>query len=370
VPEADGGQVATVVFSSGSTGVPKGVMLTHRNILANVDSINQVYELNEDDVMLGVLPFFHSFGFTGTLWLPLLAGFGVVYHPNPMDAKTVGELADEYRATILISTPTFCSAYVRKCQAEQFANLRFALVGAEKLREPVARAFKEKFGRDLLEGYGCTELSPVVAVNAPDVIDGREHQRSVKQGTVGRPLPGVAAKIVDPATGEGPLFDREGLLLVKGPNLMAGYLERADLTAEATRDGWYVTGDIASIDEGGFIQITDRLARFSKIGGEMVPHLKIEDNITAILGEGFTTVVTSIPDPVRGERLVALFTDPQMTPHALWDRLNQSPLPRLWVPKREDLHVVESIPVLGTGKVDLRRVRELATTLSAAAVAV
>jgi acyl-[acyl-carrier-protein]-phospholipid O-acyltransferase/long-chain-fatty-acid--[acyl-carrier-protein] ligase len=360
VDRVDGDAVATVIFSSGSTGVPKGVMLTHRNILANVDSIGQVYDLAADDVMVGVLPFFHSFGFTGTIWLPMLGGFGVVYHPNPMDAKTIGELAGQYRATVIISTPTFCSSYIRKCETDQFKHLRYAIVGAERLREPIAIAFKEKFGVDLLEGYGCTEMAPVVAVNVPDVADGRERQRGTRIGSVGHPLPGVAAMIVDPDTGEGPLFDREGLLLVKGPNRMLGYLGDPGKTAEVLRDGWYVTGDIAAIDEAGFVRITDRLSRFSKIAGEMVPHVRVEERIQALLNDHLTAVVTAVPDQAKGERLVAFFTDPEMTPHQLWERLCQTDLPRLWLPKREDLHFVESIPTLGSGKVDLRGVRQLA----------
>ena len=361
VQHADADAIATVVFSSGSTGIPKGVMLSHRNILANVEAVHQVFDVNRNDVMLGVLPFFHSFGFTGTLWFPLVSGFAVVYHPNPTDAKTIGELAGRYKATMLISTPTFCGAYVRKCQPEQFAHLRYAMVGAEKLREPVAAAFKEKFGLTLLEGYGCTEMAPIVSVNRPDVNSGGEHQRGTRMGTVGHPLPGVVAKIVDVATGEGPLFEQEGLLLVNGPNRMIGYLDEPEKTAEATRDGWYVTGDIASIDEHGFIRITDRLSRFSKIGGEMVPHMKIEESINAMLGEPHVSAVTSVPDDVRGERIVALFTDPQIPSHVLWERLCQTELPRLWLPKREDLHFVESIPTLGSGKVDLRMVRQIAT---------
>jgi acyl-[acyl-carrier-protein]-phospholipid O-acyltransferase / long-chain-fatty-acid--[acyl-carrier-protein] ligase len=355
-----GDALAAVIFSSGSTGVPKGVMLTHRNILANVDSINQVYELGPTDVLVGVLPFFHSFGFTGTIWLPALCGFGVVYHPNPMDAKAIGELADRYRATIIISTPTFCSSYIRKCEPGQFKHLRYAIVGAERLREAIALAFKEKFGVDMLEGYGCTEMSPVVAVNVPDVADGRERQRGTKVGSVGHPLPGVAAKIVDPATGEGPLFGREGLLLVKGPNLMLGYLGEPEKTADVLRDGWYVTGDIATIDEAGFVRITDRLSRFSKIAGEMVPHMKIEEQIQAAIGDHCAAAVTAIPDDTKGERLVAFYTDPDLKAHELWETLCRTELPRLWLPKREDLHFIESIPTLGTGKVDLRAVRQLA----------
>ena len=360
VPEADALSLAAVIFSSGSTGIPKGVMLTHRNILSNIDAVAQVFEVESTDVMVGVLPFFHSFGYTGTLWFPLVSGFGVAYHANPTDAKTIGELAGTHRATMLISTPTFCSAYVRKCEKEQFAHLRYAMVGAERLREPIARAFKEKFGLDLLEGYGCTEMAPIVAVNVPNVSDRGERQVGVKPGTVGHPLPGVAAMIVDPETGEGPLFDKEGLLLVKGPNLMAGYLGDPERTADAMRGDWYVTGDIALIDETGFIRITDRLSRFSKIAGEMVPHMKVEESVNALLDEHCASAVTGIPDPARGERLVVFFTDPGKTPHELWEELGRTELPKLWLPKRDDLVFVETLPTLGSGKLDLRAVRQMA----------
>src|SRR5262249_31092813 len=186
------------------------------------------------------------------------------FHPSPMDGKIIGELADKYRGTILVSTPTFYAGYVRKVSREQFAHVRYALVGAEKLRAPIAEAFKEKFGITLLEGYGCTEMSPVVAVNAPDFdLDGVP-QRGSEPGTVGHRLRGVVARVVDPDTGEGPLIDKPGLLLVNGPNRMLGYLGEPERTAASLVDGWYSTGDIASIDEAGFITITDRLSRFSK----------------------------------------------------------------------------------------------------------
>src|SRR5689334_19498396 len=284
--------LATIIFSSGSTGVPKGVMLTHANIVANIDAANRVFRLQPNDVMLGVLPFFHSFGFTATLWLPLCIGCAAAYHANPIDAKTIGELAAAYHATILISTPTFCAAYVRKIQRDQFAHLRLAIVGAERLRGPIAVQFRERFGVDLLEGYGCTEMAPVVAVNVPDESD-RAHGAAVgvRRGSVGRPLPGIDAKVVDPESGDGPLVGREGLLLVRGPNRMAGYLGDPDSTRAAMRDGWYVTGDIAMIDTDGFIHITDRLSRFSKIAGEMVPHMKVEEELQALLAEPSTCVV-------------------------------------------------------------------------------
>jgi acyl-[acyl-carrier-protein]-phospholipid O-acyltransferase/long-chain-fatty-acid--[acyl-carrier-protein] ligase len=360
--QGDAESLATIVFSSGSTGVPKGVMLTHRNILSNVDAISQVFQLESSDVMVGVLPFFHSFGFAVTLWLPMVDGFGAVFHPNPMDGKTIGEIALKYRGTILVSTPTFYAGYIRKCQREQFAHVRYALVGAEKLREPIATAFREKFGITLLEGYGCTEMSPVVAVNAPDVNEQGGFQRGSQAGTVGHALPGVVAKVVDLETGEGPLIGKEGLLLVNGPNRMLGYLGEPERTAEALRDGWYVTGDIACIDDAGFIRITDRLSRFSKIAGEMVPHMKIEEQIQSLLDSQYGCAVTAVPDDARGERLVAFYTDPELQASDLWERLCRTELPRLWLPKREDLHFVAAIPSLGTGKVDLRAVRQLAVS--------
>jgi len=308
---------------------------------------------------MGVLPLFHSFGFTATLWLPLLAGFGAVYHPNPTDAKTIGETVQKYRATLLISTPTFFVSYWRRCTKEEFASLRYVIAGAEKLREQIAEGFREKFGLTILEGYGCTELAPVVSVNTPDVIDGKESQIGHKPGTVGHPLPGVAVKIVDPETGAvlGP--GEEGLLLVKGPNVMLGYLDQPSFTDQVIRRGWYVTGDIASVDEDGFIRITDRLSRFSKIGGEMVPHVKVEETINAVLGSP-TAVVTAIPDRQRGERLVAFFAQNGITGDELWIKLNRTDMPKLWIPKRENLHPIDSIPVLGSGKADLKKVKAMA----------
>jgi acyl-[acyl-carrier-protein]-phospholipid O-acyltransferase/long-chain-fatty-acid--[acyl-carrier-protein] ligase len=317
--------------------------------------------------VVGVLPFFHSFGFTVTVWLPLVSGCGAAYHTNPMEAPKIGEIVAKHRGTLLVSTPTFYSSYTRKCTVEQFASLRFVLVGAEKLRESIANAFHEKFGLELLEGYGCTEMSPVVAVNGPNYDAGRDSQLGNKPGTVGQPLPGITVKIVNPATMEPLPPDAEGLVLVKGPNRMLGYLNQAERTAEAVHDGWYVTGDIGALDDEGFLRITDRLARFSKIAGEMVPHLKVEEAIYAIIGE-YGCAVTGIPDDQRGERLVALYTCPDTAPAELWQRLSETSLPKLWVPKRENVYQVDALPTLGTGKLDLVGVKakahQLATALS------
>ncbi len=355
---------ATVIFSSGSTGVPKGVVLSHKNITSNVEGFCQVVAFSQSDTVCGILPFFHSFGFTVTLWAPVLRSFGVVYHANPLDAKTVGRLVREHKATHLITTPTFLMAYTRQCKPEDLATLRMVVVGAEKLKPRVADAFEEKFGVRPLEGYGCTELSPAVAVNIPDVRrpDGRV-QIGTKEGTIGQPLPSIAAKIADPATGE-PLQDgEEGLLLIKGPNVMLGYLDRPDETAEVIENGWYKTGDIARIDEDGFITITDRLSRFSKIGGEMVPHLAVEDAIYEILGVGASEhvcVVTSVPDERKGEQLAVLHTKLPMPVDELCEKLKESGLPNLWIPRRDLFHEVAEIPLLGSGKVALSDVKRIA----------
>ncbi len=352
--------LAAVIFSSGSTGTPKGVMLSHWNLIANMDATAQVYSVDHTDCMLGVLPFFHSFGFTYTLWFPLLNGFKSVFHPNPTDAKVIGELAGAHRPTLFVSTPTFCLGYLRKCTREQFASLRYLLVGAEKLRPALTQAFEEKFGVTPLEGYGCTEMGPVVSVNVVN------HERlAYKPGTAGRPLPYVSLRIVDPET-HAPLPAGEtGLLLANGPSRMLGYIGDPERTAQSLVDGYYSTGDLARIDADGFLEIVDRLARFSKIAGEMVPHLKIEEEIHEILGDQ-PCIVIGIPDDQRGERLALLYTQPETTPGELWRRLSDTDLPRLWIPKRENIYVVDAIPTLGTGKLDLQRAKAKAIELAGA----
>jgi len=355
---------ATVIFSSGSTGVPKGIVLSHKNIAANIDGFCQILSFRPGDCMCGILPFFHSFGFTATLWAPMLRNFRVVYHPNPLDGKTIGRLIREHKATHLIATPTFLMAYTRQCKPEDLTTLRMVVAGAEKLKPRVADAFEEKFGIRPLEGYGCTELSPVAAVNIPDVQrpDGRV-QVGTKEGTIGQPLPNVVAKIVDPATGEALHAGEEGLLLIKGPSVMLGYLGQPEKTAEVIEDGWYKTGDIARIDEDGFISITDRLSRFSKIGGEMVPHIAVEEAICDALGIGASEhvcVVTSVPDERKGERLAVLHTRLPMPIDELCDKLKETGLPNLWVPRRDMFHEIGAIPLLGSGKIALGEAKRIA----------
>ncbi|NTV29538.1 MAG: MFS transporter [Candidatus Omnitrophica bacterium] len=356
--------LATVVFTSGSTGIPKGVMLTHANIAANLEGLYQVFHVHHNDVVMGVLPFFHSFGYTATLWFPLVSGIGAVYHVNPLDAKAVGELVKKHRATLIMAAPTFLGAYTRRCDREDFASLRLVVVGAEKLKASLAVAFTEKFGMQPLEGYGCTELSPIVSLNLPDYEGPGLVQKAQKRGTIGRPLPGIAVRIVDPDTGELLGAGKQGLLLVKGGNVMCGYLNRPKQTAEAIIDGWYRTGDIAFLDEDGFITITDRLSRFSKIAGEMVPHVRVEEALhTAMEASEQVCVVASVPDEKKGERLVVLYTV-DLDVEALRALVRSAGLPNLWIPDGDAFFRVAAIPLLGSGKLDLAQVKGLARQLA------
>jgi acyl-[acyl-carrier-protein]-phospholipid O-acyltransferase/long-chain-fatty-acid--[acyl-carrier-protein] ligase len=363
--------LATVIFSSGSTGDPKGVMLSHYNLLSNAEQLEQVFGLSARDRVLGILPFFHSFGFTGTLCLPAVVGIGVVYHPNPLDAKAIGPLVGKNRITFLLATPTFLQLYMRACSAEDFGSLRVVLTGAEKLPERLSMAFEEHFGIRPLEGYGCTECSPAVAVNTLDYRSAGFRQVGGKRGKIGHPLPGMSVRIVDPNNpwGESLPLDQPGLLVVHGPNVMRGYLGRPEKTAEVLRDGWYVTGDIAAMDEDGFLQITDRLSRFSKIGGEMVPHIKVEEKLHELAGlteQSF--IVAGAPDEKKGERLVVLHKLNEDALRACLEKLAQCNLPNLWKPRAEQFFKVEAFPYLGTGKVDLRKVREVGMERSATTV--
>ena len=353
--------IATIIFSSGSTGDPKGVILTHYNIASNVAQLSQVFMLHADDRIMGILPFFHSFGFTGTLCLPAVTGIGVVFHPNPLDSRVIGALVNKYSVTMLLATPTFLNAYTRRCTPEEFGSLRFVMAGAEKLPDRISQAFEDHFGIRPHEGYGCTECSPAVTVNTIDFRAASFRQVGAKRGSIGHPLPGMTVKIVDPDTMQPVGVDQPGLLLVRGPNIMQGYLNKPEKTADVLRDGWYNTGDIARLDEDGFLKITDRLSRFSKIGGEMVPHIKVEDLLQDLAGASEQAfVVTAIPDEKKGERLIVLHTldEPQL--EECLEKLGNSDLPALWRPRPDQFLRIEKLPYLGTGKLDLRKAREMA----------
>lgn len=357
--------IATIIFSSGSTGEPKGVVLTHYNVAANVEQLNQVFLLHSNDRIMGILPFFHSFGFTGTLCLPAATGIGVVFHPNPLDSRVIGALVNKYAVTMLLATPTFLNAYTRRCEPEQFGSLRFVMAGAEKLPDRIAQAFEDRFGIRPLEGYGCTECSPAVTVNTIDFRAASFRQVGAKRGSIGHPLPGMTVKIIDPESQQTLSTNQPGLLLVRGPNVMQGYLNQPEKTAAVLRDGWYNTGDIAMVDEDGFLRVTDRLSRFSKIGGEMVPHIKVEDKLHELAqATEQVFVVTAVPDERKGERLMVLHTLPEDKLKETLELLAKCDLPALWRPRPDQFLSVEKLPYLGTGKLDLRKARELASEVA------
>jgi acyl-[acyl-carrier-protein]-phospholipid O-acyltransferase / long-chain-fatty-acid--[acyl-carrier-protein] ligase len=353
----------TVIFTSGSTGTPKAVVLTHHNIATNVEAIDQMVHPLPHDVVLGIVPFFHSLGFMVTLWGPLSLDIRVAYHFTPLDARTVARLARTRGATILLATPTFLRSYLKRCNPDDLKSVEVVVAGAEKLPVALCEAFEQKFGVRPVEGYGTTELSPLVSVNVPPNRS-RSLQVDCKEGSVGRPVPGVSVKVVDTETGQSLPIDSPGMLLVKGPNVMKGYLGQPEETSRVMRDGWYVTGDIAQIDADGFIYITGRLSRFSKIGGEMVPHVRVEELLHEILGDkddgDVRAVVTAVPDRRKGERLVVVHTHLDMTPNDIGHRLADAGLPNLWIPSPDSFLQVAAIPVLGSGKTDLKAVAELA----------
>ena len=284
------------------------------------------------------------------------------YHFSPLESKQVGKLCEKHGGTILLSTPTFLRSYLKRCEAKQFDTVEVVVTGAEKLPVDLCDQFEAKFGVRPVEGYGATETSPLVSVNVPGTRSSVSDGSDAKEGTVGRPIPGVEARIVDRESGvELPIGDA-GMLHVKGPNIMKGYLGRDDLTSEVIQDGWYVTGDIARLDEDGFIQITGRVSRFSKIGGEMVPHGLIEEALGKIVGQEdqLLVAVTAVPDARKGERLIVVHVKIEQTPKELCDALKEAGLPNLYIPSPDSFMEVDEIPILGTGKLDLTALRALA----------
>jgi len=362
--------VLTIIFTSGSTGTPKGAMLTQRNIAENVDASYKHLRLVDTDILFGSLPLFHAFGYTTAFWLPATTRIQGIYHFNPLEPKKVAEMVRKYQCTATTTTPTFLRNYLRHSQKEDFESMHTIICGAEKLPTDLIDAWDAKFGIRPAEGYGTTELSPVVSVN---VSKSRcaDYQDWLREGTIGRPFSNLRARVVHLETGEVLPVDTPGMLQIKGPSVMKGYYKDPVKTAEVLKDGWYTTGDIATIDKDGFIKIVGRESRISKIGGEMVPHILVEDEVTKIIashlastpgdsGDGMLAAVSSVPNARRGERLIVLYRQLPIPAEEVCKLLQQAGLPNLWIPSPRDFVQVESIPILGTGKLDLRAVKALA----------
>ncbi len=365
---SSGDDEAVLLFTSGSSGEPKGVPLSHRNILANVCQFGSRMKLAEDDKILGCLPLFHSFGSTVTLWYPCIEGIDLVTYPSPLETKRLAELIEMHRISMLLSTPTFLRGYMRRVKAQQLKSLTHVVTGAEKLPQSLASAFEEKFGILPMEGYGLTETSPASNLNLPNLEskDGTPVIETNRFGSVGKLLPGIAVKITNPATGKLAPIDTQGTIWLKGANIFPGYLGDPKTTKEVLIDGWFNTGDIGRVDDDGFLFIEGRLSRFSKIAGEMVPHETVEAAITKVLGLDQDTerriAVVGIPDEQKGEAIALLTTICSDTMEQecidLRYKLMDDGLPSLWCPK---LFIpTEEIPVLASGKLDIKGCQELA----------
>jgi acyl-[acyl-carrier-protein]-phospholipid O-acyltransferase/long-chain-fatty-acid--[acyl-carrier-protein] ligase len=365
IPRKGGRDEALLLFTSGSSGEPKGVILSHHNILSNVAQFTALLSAKRDDAILASLPFFHSFGSTVTLWYPLIEGVPIVTYPNPLEAGKNAALIEKYRLTLLLATPTFLRAYLRKAEPAQLRSLSLIITGAEKLPQDLATSFEERFGKPVHQGYGLTETSPVVSVNLPEPKPkkpGDIVQPSSRAGSVGKMAPGIAAEIREPDSDRKLSLHDTGMLWLRGPNIFEGYLHDPKRTAEVLRDGWFRTGDLGRFDEDGFLYIEGRLSRFSKIGGEMVPHEALEEKILSILGlDGQAEkviAVVGVPDESKGEAVVLLAAiDLQLD--TLKTKLREAGLPNLWIPRT--IRRVDAIPILASGKLDLARCKELAT---------
>lgn len=359
LPKKGGNEEAVLLFTSGSSGDPKGVVLSHRNVLANVNQFGARIDLHTHDKILGCLPLFHSFGCTVTLWYPMIEGVSVVTYPNPLEVAKLAELIEEHSINLLLATPTFLRGYLRKATPEQLSSLKLVITGAEKLPKKVAEAFEQRFGKPVLEGYGLTETSPVTNVNLPDAPRPQGSRGPVlpnhRLGSVGHFIPGVAVRIADPDTREPLPVHQQGMIWLRGANVFEGYLDQPEKTAGVMRNGWFVTGDLGRLDEDGFLYIEGRLSRFSKIGGEMVPHETVEDQINKALGHGDEErriAIVGVPDEAKGEALVLLSSNPEIDLPALRAKLTEAGLPALWIPKK--IVDVPEIPILATGKLDIK----------------
>jgi acyl-[acyl-carrier-protein]-phospholipid O-acyltransferase/long-chain-fatty-acid--[acyl-carrier-protein] ligase len=345
-PVRDPNETAVVLFTSGSEGTPKGVELTHTNLLANVRQVLAICDLQDHDRLLNALPMFHSFGLTAGLLVPLVRAFPVFLYPSPLHSRLIPMVAYLQNTTVLLSTNTFLNLYARRAHPYDFRSLRYLFAAAEKVQEATATAWMQRFGVRLLEGYGATECSPVLSVNTP---------LQPRHGTTGRLVPGVEARLV-PVAG----VPEGGRLLVRGPNVMKGYLNADANAAFQALGGWYDTGDIVTIDPEGFVRIQGRLKRFAKISGEMVSLTAVEDTFAGAFprhGPRCQVAVITQPDADKGERLIAVTNEPRLTLAELRAVITARGLPNLWAPR--ELRVVRDIPKLGTGKVHHRELQRL-----------
>ena len=356
---------ATILFSSGSTGLPKGVMLSHHNLNSNIISFWREIAWRPNDSVLGNLPLFHVFGLMTNFCFPAVTGTTVVFVPNPLDGKAVCQTIKDNRITLLLATPTFLQSYLKYATVEDFSSLRLVIAGAEKLQRKLFERVKNITGLNIVEAYGCTEMSPIVAINISSSLFTRGKE-SGPYGSIGVPMPGIAVKIIDPDTGAELGENEQGLLHCKGASVMIGYLDDPEATAKAiTPEGYYNTNDIATVDRDGCIRIVGRMTRFSKIAGEMVPHEMIERRIEELGHLDGMVAVAARPDERKGEQLVVFYAkEARFDTAELLKKMRESGLPNLWIPRADCFFEVDAIPMLGNGKKNLKKVQEMAKEIS------
>jgi acyl-[acyl-carrier-protein]-phospholipid O-acyltransferase/long-chain-fatty-acid--[acyl-carrier-protein] ligase len=339
-----------VLFTSGSEGKPKGVVLSHRALLSNIAQIRAVIDFSVDDKVLNALPIFHSFGLTAGALLPVLTGANLFLYPTPLHYRVIPELAYDRCCTVLFGTSTFLGNYAKFAHPYDFFRLRYVIAGAEKLSEAVRFQWFEKFGIRIFEGYGATETAPVLAVNTP---------MTYRTGTVGHLLPGIEFKL-EPVPG----IEGGGLLHVRGPNVMSGYLRfekpgELEPPSSSMGTGWYSTGDIVNIDDEGFVKIVGRVKRFAKVAGEMVS-LEVVEKMAVMTSTAFAHAASTQSDPQRGETIVLFTTDANLGRDALLTVARDNGWPEIAVPRK--IIKVDALPLLGTGKLDYVTLKTWAET--------
>jgi acyl-[acyl-carrier-protein]-phospholipid O-acyltransferase/long-chain-fatty-acid--[acyl-carrier-protein] ligase len=337
---------AVILFTSGSEKDPKAVQLTHRNLFSNIESILTRFDISHDDIMLGILPLFHVFGHNTNFWLPLTFGMTVVTYANPLEYKKVCSIIKEEKVTIMLATPVFFMGYLRQSEPGDFSTVWLAVAGADKTPDWLRKSYLDKQNLELLEGYGATETSPVVSVNAPG---------ENKPGSIGKPIPGVSVKIADIDSGEEMPPGKEGKILVKGDLIMKGYFDDIEETSLRIKDGWYDTGDMGIVDEEGYLWHRGRLKRFVKIGGEMVSLVRVESELIALLPDDVDCCVVEVPDSIKGAKIVVAATR-KLDEKDIIKKLSSS-LPAIALPK--EFILISELPKMGSGKVDFRTVTDL-----------
>jgi acyl-[acyl-carrier-protein]-phospholipid O-acyltransferase/long-chain-fatty-acid--[acyl-carrier-protein] ligase len=336
-----------ILFTSGSEKDPRAVQLTHKNIMHNVDAVVEVLDINHNDVFITNLPYFHVFGLTVNFWLPMVIGGQINTVLSPLDYKAIVETVRRRKITVFVSTPTFLYGYLQKSQPGDFVSVRYLVAGADKMPTQLREEYIKMHNIEVLEGYGTTETSPIIAVNSP---------QNLRRGSVGKPLPGAKVKITGLETGEELPRGEEGKILVKGDLVMKGYLGNIEETYYRIRDGWYDTGDMGVLDEDGFLFHRGRLNRFVKIGGEMVSLVRVEEAINSLLPEETICCVVDIPDPIKGAEIVAVVTTKQVDHKDIKKKL-AAVLPSIAIPKK--FHIIDEFPMSSSGKVNFRAVEDI-----------